>query len=183
MKIYSLIVAVAEDNLVIGDGKKILWHLPTDMKSFAEITKKAGVIIIGRTSYETLPTKFRPLPDRVNIVVTRKPSWVPDRDDNVIVVHSLPEALAEAEKLPGEEICVIGGGEIYREALKHIVLDKMYITYVQGNFEGTTTLPKGIFTLLRREYKITKEQKFRVDERHDYPFRIVHYEYTPVIID
>ena len=86
---------------VIGDGGGIPWHIPEDMKFFRETTA-GGTVLMGRRTWDSLPPRFRPLPGRTNIVVTRDRSW---RADGAVVQHDLA--------LPEGDVWVMGGGEIY----------------------------------------------------------------------
>jgi dihydrofolate reductase len=108
----SLIAALTE-NRVIGKNNDLPWHLPDDMKYFMQTTK-GHPVIMGRKNYDSIPEKFRPLPNRTNIVVTRQRDFVAD---GCIVVHSLEEALDEATNIVTDEIFIIGGAEIYRQGM------------------------------------------------------------------
>lgn len=131
----SIIAALGHDR-VIGNGTDLLWRLPEDLKHFKEIT--AGhPVIMGRKTWESLPEKFRPLPGRLNIVVTRS-GWY--ETEGAVVVHSFPEALSYAKEAAGsEEIFAIGGGEIYRAALPFS--SRLYLTLVDDATPGITTFP------------------------------------------
>src|SRR6185436_9235065 len=110
--IISLIVAVAENN-VIGRNNRLPWRLPADMKFFKEKTT-GHCVITGRKNYDSIPDKFRPLPDRTNIVVTRNQEL---ELPGAIVVTSLDAAIQEAEKRNETECFVIGGGEIFKQVV------------------------------------------------------------------
>ncbi|MGI4738154.1 MAG: dihydrofolate reductase [Janthinobacterium lividum] len=125
----SLIVAAAE-NGVIGRQGHLPWHLPADLQHFKTHTL-GHPVVMGRRTFESIG---RPLPGRANIVLTSTPAWpVPE---GVLLAHSLPDALALAATQPGgEEVCIIGGGEVYRQALP--AADVVYLTEVH------TTVPDG----------------------------------------
>ena len=132
----SLVVAIGHDR-VIGKDNGLLWHLPGDLKRFKELTK-GHPVIMGRKTWESLPEKFRPLPGRTNIVVTRS-GWY--EAEGAKTAFSFPEALSYAkESEGGEEICVIGGGEIYRAALPFA--SRIYLTLVDDPTPGTVTFPE-----------------------------------------
>src|SRR6478672_6390738 len=100
---------------VIGQAGSMPWHLPEDMAHFSRLT--AGhPVIMGRRTWDSFPAKYRPLPDRTNIVISRSPQRRAALEaGGAIVVGSLPMALAEARRHPGaEELWIIGGGEIFR---------------------------------------------------------------------
>jgi dihydrofolate reductase len=178
MKKRCLIVAFGKDNRVIGDEQKLpAWNLRDDMNFFKETTK-GHIVIMGRKNYESIPEKFKPLPGRTNIVVTKDHSWrtKTPKEDVVKVTLSLWEALEKAEHLPGEKIFNIGGGEIYRLGLNSIVFDEVHITQVEGWFEGSVTFPKLNFSLCDN-YKCTFEKSFEKEEgRNSHPFSIRSYE-------
>ncbi len=129
--IISAIVATAK-HLVIGKDNQIPWYLPADLSYFKKTTL-AHHIIMGRNSFQSIG---RPLPKRVNIVVTRDPFFMAD---GVLVAHSVEEALAMAFDGGEEEVFVIGGGEIYRETAD--LWDRIYLTEVDLEAEGDVFFP------------------------------------------
>lgn len=132
----SLIAAVAK-NLAIGNKGQLLWHLPEDMRYFRETTRGKPVIM-GRKTWESLPESFRPLPGRRNIVISRNPAY---DAAGATLVGSLEEAIRQCdtgEKI-GEEIFVIGGADIYRQALP--LAHRLYLTEVTHDFEGDAFFP------------------------------------------
>lgn len=159
----SIIAAVAE-NGVIGKDNDLVWSLPRDMQFFKDTTK-GHYVIMGRKNFESIPHKFRPLPGRPNIVLTRNEdySW-----EGVDVVHSLKEALDIAQKNGEEEAFVIGGGKVYELALKEDVVDVMYLTEVHADFEGDTHFPDF------DEHRWSSEDimHHEKDEKHDAAFTI-----------
>ena len=132
----SIIAALGHDR-VIGKDNGLLWHLPGDLKRFKELTS-GHPVIMGRKTWESLPEKYRPLPGRTNIVVTRS-GWY--EAASAQTVFSFPEALSHAKEAEGsEEIYVIGGGEIYRAALPFA--SRLYLTLVDDSTPGTVTFPE-----------------------------------------
>ncbi len=129
------LIAALSRNRIIGKNNDLPWHLPDDMKFFMETTKD-HCVIMGRKNYESLPLKFRPLPERTNIVVTRQRNFVAE---GCQVVHSLEDALASANQKSDEEIFVIGGAEIYKLALPYA--HKLYLTEIEAEIEGDTYFP------------------------------------------
>ena len=125
----SLIVA-ASRNGVIGAGNKLPWHLPADLKRFKQLTM-GHPILMGRKTFESIG---KPLPGRTNIVITRQEGF---QACGATVAHSLEEALQICEGQ--EEVFVIGGAEIYKQALP--LADRIYLTRVDADFEGDTFLP------------------------------------------
>ena len=164
MKI-SMIAAIAE-NYVIGKDNDLVWNLPDDMKFF--MTKTSGHhVIMGRKNYDSIPEKYRPLPNRTNIVMTRKDDW---SADGVEVVHSLEDALEIARKNGEPEVFIIGGGQIYELGLKYA--DTMYLTEIHATFDGDAFFPK----FDKSEWKEAERIPHSKDERHEFAFDFVTYE-------
>ena len=132
----SLIAAVAR-NGVIGKDNQLLWHLPGDMRHFRETTRGKPVIM-GRKTWESLPEAFRPLPGRHNIVVSRDPAY---QASGATLAGSLADALRQAEaKTNAEELFIIGGAELYRQALP--LADRLYLTEIEQDFDGDVFFPE-----------------------------------------
>jgi dihydrofolate reductase len=127
----TLIAAIAR-NGVIGKDNALPWHLPADLRHFKELTT-GHAVIMGRRTWESLPEKFRPLPGRQNIVVTRNAGY---RAGGATVVTSLPAAVAAAQ---GGEAFVIGGAELYKAALP--LADRLQLTEIDAAFDGDTHFP------------------------------------------
>jgi dihydrofolate reductase len=139
--IVSIVSAMASDQ-VIGIENQLPWHLPEDLRHFRLLTL-GHPVIMGRKTYESIG---RPLPKRINIVVTRNPSYLAP---GCIVAQSLPEALSLAAEHDKDEVFVIGGAEIYRESFEFA--DRLYLTEIEcvdenqtlfGPFPGNTFFPK-----------------------------------------
>ena len=139
------IIAAIGKNRELGLRGKLLWHIPEDMRRFKELTI-GHPVIMGRKTWESLPEKFRPLPGRANIVVTRQANY---RAAGAIVADSLEvarAAAASASELPkgssapgASEIFVIGGGELYREVLP--LANRLYLTLVETTSPADTFFP------------------------------------------
>lgn len=170
--IVSLIVAVAENN-AIGKNNDLLWRLPNDMKYFKETTLNHH-IITGRKNYISIPEKYRPLANRTNIVLTRDLSF---KSENCIIKNSLETALTFAKENGETEVFIIGGGQIYQEALSKKLVDRMYITHVNETFDADTFFPN--FNL--NEWKITTEEKYQADEKHKHSYTFVIYQKNKLI--
>lgn len=130
--IISIIVAVAT-NRVIGCKNRLIWHIGADLRRFKSITS-GHPVIMGRKTFESLG---RPLPNRHNIVITRSDTFAAE---GITVVHSLEQAFALYTSQPNTELFVIGGGEIYRQALP--LADRLYITAIDATPEGDTLFPE-----------------------------------------
>ncbi|MGO4452809.1 dihydrofolate reductase [Arthrobacter sp. RAF14] len=123
-------------NGVIGAGGIMPWHLPEDLKHFSSLTTGYPVIM-GRRTWESFPSKYRPLPGRTNIVVTRREDWAGTPEaEGAVVVPSLEDAFAEA----GDGLrWVIGGGEIFRLAVSEA--DFAVVTVIDSDADGDTHAP------------------------------------------
>jgi len=146
MKNFSIIVAVDSQN---GIGKKgtLAWHLSSDSKYFAKITKttndpnKSNAVVMGRKTWESIPEKYRPLPDRLNIVLSSNSTL--ELPPEVLLKNSLQEALNYLNSLPEiENIFIIGGSQIYGEALVHQNCDQVYLTRLKQTFDCDTFFPQ-----------------------------------------
>lgn len=163
--IISMIAAVAE-NLVIGRDNDLVWRLPDDMKYFMETTQHHHVIM-GRRNYESIPHKFRPLPNRVNIIVTQQDDY---KADDCIITLSIEDALEVARKAGQEEVFIIGGGQIYAQSID--LADKLYITEIKERFEGDTFFPE----IDKMDFQEVSRIQHSKDEKHDHEFDFVIYE-------
>ncbi len=161
----SIIVAVANNN-VIGKDNTLIWHLPADMKFFKEKTS-GHCIITGRKNYESIPEKFRPLPNRTNIVITRQKNY---EAPGAIVVGSIEEAIEKAKQTTDNEIFIIGGAEIYKQALPYV--DKIYFTKIYHEFNGDVFFPK----IETSEWKETSRTKGLIDEKNKYEHDFITFE-------
>lgn len=165
MKI-ALVVALGLNN-EIGANGKLLWHLPADLKRFKEITSGHHVLM-GRKTYESIPEKFRPLPNRVNIILTTNKNF---KAANCIVVHTIKEAIAIAKNARENELMIIGGGEIYTLAIPFATT--LYITKVNSNFsEADTFFPKWN----TEEFVETENIFFEKDEKNEFDFNYIKLE-------
>ena len=162
--IISMIAAVSE-NLVIGRNNDLPWHLPDDMKYFMQTTK-GHCVIMGRKNYESIPEKFRPLPNRVNIVVTRQKDFTAP---GCMVVGSMEEALVKAAEFKEEEVFLIGGSEIYRSGLS--IADRLYLTEIKKKIEGDVFFPEFNKNIWIEESRIPHP----ADDRHVFNFDFVKY--------
>ena len=156
----SLIVAVAE-NGVIGKDNDLIWHLPNDMRFFKETTTGHHVIM-GRKNFESIPERFRPLPNRTNVVITSQSDY---QAEGCIVVNSLEDALKVARESSDTEPFIIGGGQIYKLALEEDLVSKIYLTKVYHSFEGDTFFPE-----LSDNWKEVNRIQNKADEKHKYDY-------------
>ena len=128
----NLIFARAR-NGVIGKDNTLPWHLPEDLAHFKQTTFGQPVLM-GRKTWESLPPKFRPLPGRTNIVVTRQTNW---HAESAVVAHSIEEAVQHCP--PDSQVWVIGGAEVYAQAMP--LAARAVMTEIDADFEGDAFAP------------------------------------------
>lgn len=167
--IISLIAAMAQ-NHTIGKNNDLPWQLPDDMKFFMDTTKGHHAIM-GRKNYDSIPEKFRPLPNRTNIVVTRQQGF---KAPGCLVVHSLEKALEIAQNNGEREVFVIGGAEIYSASMP--MANRLYLTEIHAAIDGDTFFPAFTPT----EWKETSRKKHAADARHQHAFDFVTYDRVPL---
>ena len=145
---FAIIVAV-DANFGIGKNGTLPWQLPADLKHFKAITSaalpnKSNAVIMGRKTWESLPPKFRPLPGRVNLVLSHQPDLklLPE----VLRAGSLEEGLKQLTEKPlsdsVDKIFVIGGGQIFRQAVAHPSCSKLYLTHILKSFDCDCFFPQ-----------------------------------------
>ena len=157
----TIIAAVAKNN-ALGKNNDLIWRLPADLKRFKKVTL-GHHIIMGRKTFESLG---KPLPNRTTIIITRNKNY---KVDNCIVVNSLEKAILAAKD--DANPYVLGGGEIYKQALQHA--DFLDLTLVHHSFEEADTFfPEIDF----EKWKEIKREDFEADDRHDYAYSFVTYK-------
>lgn len=157
----TIIAAVAQ-NRALGKNNDLIWRLPADLKRFKKVTLGHHVIM-GRKTFESLG---KPLPNRITIIITRNLDY---KADGCIVVNSLEEAISAASD--DENPYILGGGEIYKQALE--MADRLDLTIVHHNFEDADTFfPKINF---ENWIEISRDD-FKADDRHHYDYSFVTYE-------
>ncbi|MEZ4974843.1 MAG: dihydrofolate reductase [Cyclobacteriaceae bacterium] len=164
MKI-SLIAALSQ-NRVIGKNNDLPWRLPDDMKYFMETTSGHHVIM-GRKNYDSLPEKFKPLPNRINIVVTRQRDF---KAAGCEIVHSIEEGVEIGRKAEERELFIIGGAEIYKASLA--VADRLYLTEIEAIIEGDTYFPE----INPSEWSEVSRKRHEADQKHKHAFDFVVYD-------
>lgn len=157
--ILSLIAAMDKNHL-IGVDNNLPWHLPADLQYFKSVTMNKP-ILMGRKTYDSIG---RPLPGRQNIVLTRGDVEI----EGVTVVNSIDEAIAAAGDV--EEVMVIGGSSIYELVLPKV--QRMYLSFVEGEFEGDAWFPE----FNDEDWEIMDEKKQAPDDKNAHACRFVTYE-------
>jgi dihydrofolate reductase len=155
----TLIAAAAENN-ALGKDNELVWHLPDDFKRFKKLTS-GHHIIMGRKTFDSFP---KPLPNRTHVVITRQDHFI---KEGILVVNSLERAIELSAGDP--QPFVIGGGEIYKMAMK--LADKIELTRVHGTFEADTFFPE----IDENQWKLISEEFHEKDEKHDYAFTYLTY--------
>jgi len=136
MQDFSIVVAI-DSQLGIGKNNALPWRLKEDMKHFRELTTagtEMNSVIMGRKTWESIPQKFRPLPGRLNVILSRSGYGAP--------MATTAASMDEALEWPAGKVFVIGGGEIYQEAIKHPSCKELWITRVGASFACDVTFPR-----------------------------------------
>ncbi len=156
-------VVALDANRLIGRDNALPWRLPDDMRWFREQTL-GKPCIMGRKTYDSLPERFRPLPGRRNIVVTRNRAYTAP---GATVVHSLDDALAAAGA--AEEIIIVGGAELFRALLPRV--ERLYLTQIHAAVEGVDATTDTFFPPFDAdEWRVVYRQAHPADERHPFAF-------------
>lgn len=153
----TIIAAIGKNN-ELGKDNQLLWHLPNDLKRFKNLTS-GHPIIMGRKTYESLG---KPLPNRTNIVVSRRDDWF---EEGILIVPTIKEAIKHAKKI-NEDIFIIGGGNIYEQTID--LADQLEITQVEVEVEvdADTFFPK----IDEKKWQKIDEILHQKDEKHDYNY-------------
>jgi dihydrofolate reductase len=157
----SLVVAASENN-AIGQNNALLWKLPNDMKFFKNLTWGMPVIM-GRKTFESMAS--RPLPGRINIVISRTPDALPSME-NLWPANSLENAISLAHSTDCLEAFIIGGGDIYRQSIT--MADRIYMTRVHASYPDADTF---FLTIDESLFKISDAVEMPADEKHAQAYR------------
>ena len=164
-KMLISLIAAATLNDVIGKSGAMPWHLPDDLRYFKQMTLHHHVIM-GRKTFEEFGLQ-KPLPKRTNIIVSRRQNW---QIEGCVVGANLHDALAIARNNGETEAFIIGGGQIYKQALP--ICDRIYLTRIEANLAGDTFFP----TFSAHEWHEISSQRHEIDDKHAYPFEFKVYE-------
>jgi dihydrofolate reductase len=153
------IITAMDKNGLIGKGKTLPWHLPNDLSYFKRLTE-GNIIIMGRATHESIG---RPLPNRINIILTRDLSY---RANGCYVYNSLEAILYEYHNFSdkNEEVFIIGGGKVYHQFLPYA--DKLYVTEIDHEFEGDTYFPEIDWD----DWRIIQSEQGIKDEQNPYDY-------------
>jgi len=162
----ALIVAI-DSARGIGKNNDLMWHLPNDMKFFKETTQNQ-IVVMGRKNYDSIPEKYRPLPNRLNVVLTRNADFqAPDCE----VFTSLEACFEHFKDEMERTVFIIGGGEIYKMALESGRIEEMYITYIDKVYGADTFFP--VFD--EEQWRSEEIRHQEIDEKHEAAFVIKKY--------
>lgn len=155
------IIAAAAENNALGKDNQLVWHLPDDFKRFKSLTS-GHYIIMGRKTFESFP---KPLPNRTHVIITRQANY--EVPEGCVVVSNLQEAIAFCPK--EEEVFVIGGGQIYQQAID--LVDKIDLTRVHTSVEADAFFPE----INTQKWELVFEEFHSKDEKHKYDFTFLTY--------
>lgn len=167
----SLIAALAS-NRAIGRNNALLWTLRDDM-AFFKMTTRDRHVIMGRKNWESIPERYRPLPGRVNIVLSRDADFTAA---GAMGFTSLEAALDFGRESGEEEVFIIGGAQVYGLAIEAGIVDTMYLTHVEREYEGDTFFPE----FAEADWKSQPLFRHVADERNEAPFIVQRYDRLPV---
>lgn len=151
--IISIVVAVSKNN-VIGKDNQLLWKLSDDLKRFKKLTTN-HCIVMGRKTYDSIG---KALPNRTNIIITKNKNF---HVDDAIVLHNIQDIIEYAKSKNETELFIIGGGEIYKQALE--ITNKIYLTKVDVDIDGDT-----FFHYNTQEWRICYEELIVKNEKNEY---------------
>ena len=158
-----IIIAAIGLNNELGKDNDLIWHLPADLKRFKKVTS-GHAIIMGRNTFES---NGKPLPNRRSIIITRNTSYKKEGCD---VVHSLEEAINLIKDQ--KNAFIIGGAQIYKEAIEKQLVDQLDITKVHQNFEADVFFP----TIDQSVWEEISEETFLPDDKNQYTYSFISYK-------
>lgn len=158
MSTVTIIAAIAKNN-ALGKDNDLIWHLPEDLKRFKKVTS-GHHIIMGRNTFESIG---KPLPNRTTVIITRNKNY---KVEGCIVVHNLEDAIQVAKN--DSQIFIIGGAQIYKQAMESDLVDQLDITLVHETFEADVFFPE----INSKIWKQTLREDHQADDKnkHDYSF-------------
>ncbi len=157
----TIIAAIGKSN-ELGKNNDLIWHLPADLKRFKKVTS-GHHILMGRNTFESIG---KPLPNRTSIIITRNTDYF---KDGCFISNSIEDAIALTE---GKEAFIIGGAQIYEQALTKNLVDKLDITIVHENFDADVFFPQ----IDPEIWKEVSREDFTADEKNKHNYSFVSYE-------
>lgn len=162
----ALIVAIDKQG-GIGKNNDLPWHMPDDMKFFKTTTTN-HIVVMGRKNYESIPERFRPLPNRENVILSRNSNFTAP---NCLVFNSLEACFEHYKEETERVVYIIGGGEIFKQALESNQVSEMFITHINHQFDCDVFFPNFDKTQWEQEMVL----KHSEDDKHIADFTIVKY--------
>jgi dihydrofolate reductase len=162
MSTITIIAAIANNN-ALGKDNDLIWYLPADLKRFKKVTT-GHHILMGRNTYESIG---KPLPNRTTVIITRNSNY---KAEGCIVVNSIEKAIEVAKE--DEHVFVIGGAQIYKQAMEADLVDQLDITLVHQDFEADVFFPE-IKTAIWKE---ASREDFEADEKNTYDYSFISYK-------
>lgn len=157
----TLIAAIGKNN-ELGKDNDLIWHLPADLKRFKKVTS-GHYILMGRNTFESIG---KPLPNRTSVIITRNKNYF---KDGCLIANSLEQAISLVNK--NEDAFIIGGAQIYKQALESDLVDRLDITIVHESFEADVYFPK----IDIEKWKEVSREDFKADEKNKYDYSFVSY--------
>ncbi|AZJ34831.1 dihydrofolate reductase [Tenacibaculum singaporense] len=157
----TLIAAIAKNN-ALGKDNDLIWHLPADLKRFKKVTT-GHPILMGRNTFESIG---KPLPNRTSIIITRNNNYFVD---GCLMANSIEQAIELTE---GKDAFIIGGAQIYKDALEQNLVDRLDITLLHHEFEADAFFPE----INMEIWKEVAREDFKADEKNKYDYSFVSYE-------
>lgn len=158
----TLIAAISKNN-ALGKDNDLIWHLPADLQRFKKVTS-GHHILMGRNTFESIG---KPLPNRTTVIITRNTNYF---KDGCLIANSLEDAIELAKE--DQEIFIIGGAQIYKQALEKDLVDKLDITIVHEEFEADAFFPEINSSI----WKEIAREDFKADEKNKYDYSFVSYK-------
>ncbi len=158
----TIIAAIGQNN-ELGKGNDLIWHLPADLKRFKKVTS-GHHIIMGRNTFDSIG---KPLPNRTTIIITRNKAY---NQEGCLVANSIEEAIELAKDDP--HIYIIGGAQIYQQALATNLIDQLDITYVHESFDADVYFP----VIDMNVWEEVSREDFNADQKNKYDFSFVSYK-------
>jgi dihydrofolate reductase len=158
----TIIAAIAENN-ALGKDNDLIWHLPSDLKRFKKITS-GHCILMGRNTFESIG---KPLPNRTTIIITRNKNYF---KEGCSIAHSLEEAI---DLVGSDDVAfVIGGAQIYKEAIEKDLVDQLDITKVHQDFEADVFFPSIDLNI----WEETSREDFKADEKNKFDYSFLSFQ-------
>ena len=162
MSTITIIAAIADNN-ALGKDNDLIWHLPADLKRFKKVTS-GHHILMGRNTFESIG---KPLPNRTTVIITRNENY---KADGCIMVDSIEKAIKVAE--PDEHIFIIGGAQIYKQAMESNLVDQLDITQVHHSFDADVYFPE----IDAQIWKEISREDFSADKKNKYNYSFLRYK-------